>query len=89
MDWCSTKSAPLVVVFTKYDKLLRTKKGELQDDNPGMKPVVLDQRSKEEAQQVLHICVESLERTMSGMNTPTPRYVKVSSIISHSLFDQC
>jgi hypothetical protein len=89
MDWFSTKSAPLVVVFTKYDKLLRTKKGELQEDNPGMKPKVLDEWSKMGAQEVLDICVQSLERTMSGMNTPMPRYVNVSSIISHSLFDRC
>ena len=89
MDWCSTKSAPLVVVFTKYDRLLRTKKGELQEDNPGMKPEVLDKRSKKEAQQVLDICVQSLERTMSEMNTPMPHSVNVSGTISHSLFYRC
>jgi hypothetical protein len=83
------KSAPLVIVFTKYDRLLRTKKDELQEDNPGMKPEVLDKRSKKEAQQVLNICVQSLERTMSEMNTPIPHLVKVSGTISHSLFYRC
>jgi hypothetical protein len=83
------KSAPLVVVFTKYDRLLRTKKDELQEDHPGLKAEALDKRSKKEAQQVLGICVQSLERTMSGMNTPMPHYVNVSGIISHLLFDQC
>ena len=89
MDWFSTKSAPLVVVFTKYDKLLRTKKRELQEDHPGLKPEVIDERSKKEAQQALDRCVQSLKNTMSEMNTPMPHYVNVSSRISHSLFDRC
>ena len=78
-----------MVVFTKYDRLLRTKKGELQEDNPGMKPEVLDKRSKKEARQVLDICVESLKNTMSEMNTPMPQSVNVSGTISHSLFYRC
>ena len=89
MDWFSTKSAPLVVVFTKYDRLLRTKKDELQEDHPGLKPEVIDERSKKEAQQALDRCVQSLKNTMSEMNTPMPHYVNVSSRISHSLFDRC
>jgi len=87
MDWFSTKSAPLVVVFTKYDKLLWTKKRELKGDHPGLKPEDLDDQSKTEAQQALDICVQSLKNTMSKMNTPMPHSVNVSSIISHSLFD--
>jgi hypothetical protein len=77
-----------VVVFTKYDKLLRTKKDELQEDDPKMKPEVLDKQSKKEAQQVLDICVESLKRTMNEMQTPM-HYVKVSGMLFHSLFDRC
>ncbi len=78
-----------MVVFTKYDRLLRTKKDELQEDHPGLKPEVIDERSKKEAQQALDRCVQSLKNTMSEMNTPMPHYVNVSSRISHSLFDRC
>jgi len=78
-----------VVVFTKYDLLLRTKKAELQEDQAGRYTEDLDIRSKQEAEKALHTCVKFLERTVKGLNIQMPRYVTVSSVLSHSLFDQC
>jgi len=71
---------PLVVVFTKYDRLIRTKKDELQEDEGDLAPGDLDRRSREEAQGALDKCLESLKRTTIRLQTPMPRYVKVSSL---------
>ena len=81
-----------MVVFTKYDKLLDSKKLELQeDDNNNLVGVDLDNRSKEEAKKVHDDCVGSLKSAVSLMKQPMPEpsHVNVSGIISHSLFDQC
>ena len=79
------ESAPVVIVFTKYDRLVRTKRVELQEDDDSLSEDVLRERSKEEAQKVLHVCIESLERTLRDMETresqmPKPHHVNVSSI---------
>jgi hypothetical protein len=75
------KSAPVVVVFTQYDRLLRTKQSELEEDDSSMDSMTLDRRSKEEAQKALGICVRSLSKTMDDLNTPMPPHVNVSSIV--------
>jgi hypothetical protein len=80
-----TEPAPLVVVFTKYDRLIRTKKDEIQEDEGDLAPGELDRRSREDAQEALDKCLESLKRTTKRLQTPMPRYVKVSSI-KHSLY---
>ena len=43
------------------------------------------------AEQVYDACVLSLKNTVSGMKPPIPEplHVKVSGIISHSLFGRC
>jgi hypothetical protein len=82
----STKTAPVVVVFTKYDQLLRSKKAELEEDGARPNSEDLERRSKEEAQRALEVCVQSLERAMVRTQTPMPRYEKVSSMTSHSHF---
>ena len=82
----STKTAPVVVVFTKYDQLLRSKKAELEEDGAPPDSEDLGTRSKEEAQRALDVCVQSLERAMVRTQTPMPRYEKVSSTTSHFLF---
>jgi len=70
---------PLVVVFTKYDLLVRTKWAELHEDQAGRYSEDLDKRSKQEAEKALHTCVKFLERTVKGMNIQMPRYVTVST----------
>jgi hypothetical protein len=82
-------AAPVVVVFTKYDQLLRSKMAELQEDDKSLDAEALDERSKEEAQKAFNICVGSLEQAMSRTKTPMPRYERCSSIISYSSLDQC
>jgi hypothetical protein len=81
-----SKLVPVVVVFTQYDRLVRTKKFELREEDDSMDPTVLDQRSKEEAQNALAICVQSLKQTMDRLNTPMPHYDNVSSILPFILY---
>ena len=71
----------MVVVFTKYDRLLISKKDEF-DNNPT--------RGFEEAEKVYDACVLSLKNIVNRMNPPipVPIFLKVSGIISHSLYDQ-
>jgi len=83
-----TESAPIVVVFTKSDKILDSKRIELQEDDKNLVGEDLDKRSKEEAKKVHDACVESLKSAVSRMKPAIlePRHVKVSGIIPHSLF---
>jgi ribosome recycling factor len=81
-----SESAPVVVVFTKYDLLVRTKKAELKLQE---RSEDLDELSKEEAQKALDSYVQSLEHAMESVEAPTPPHVKVSSIISHFFYAQC
>jgi hypothetical protein len=79
--------APLVVIFTKYDDLIRSCKAELQGG--GLDAEDLDKRSKEMARKTLDSCVQSLERITRRMQTPMPPYVNVSGMTSHFFFDLC
>jgi hypothetical protein len=76
-----TESAPVVVVFTKYDKLVRTKKFDLQEDPARAKSKDLDSQTTEEAQKALDICVESLHNAIRKMDSKMemPISAKVSS----------
>jgi hypothetical protein len=80
MDLRSLNLAPLVIVFTKYDRLVRTKKDELQEDEGDLAHDVLNTRSKEDARRAFDVCLDALQRTMARMQAPMPRYVNVSSI---------
>jgi hypothetical protein len=82
----SPKSAPVVVVFTKYDLLLKTKRAKLQRGNKSLDSGVLNKQSEGEAQKVLDICVQSLKQAMDKLNTQMPSYVNVSSIFSPFFF---
>ena len=74
-----TEPAPLVVVFTKYDRLLISKKDEFGD------------QGNEKAKEVYDACVQSLNDILSKLKLPITEllYVKVSGIISHYLYDRC
>ena len=73
----------MVVVFTKYDRLVTSKMIELELDD--------ESQGIEAANKVCDDCVQSLTNVASGMKPPIPMptYVKVSGIISHSLYDRC
>jgi hypothetical protein len=81
-----TESAPLVVVFTKYDRLVRVKKAELREDHDDARGEELDKLSREEARKALESYVNStsVKEVMNGI-----RYLNVSSMLSHSFFGQC
>jgi hypothetical protein len=81
-EFIFTESAPVVVVFTKYDLLIKTKRVRLERRKLSGKED-LNKRSKEEARKVLDECVRSLEGAMVRLEIPVPRYVNVSSMTSH------
>ena len=61
----------MVVVFTKYDRLLISKKDEFPD------------QGNEKAEEAYDTCVRSLEKIVKGMHPPmqVPIFVKVSGIV--------
>jgi hypothetical protein len=73
-----TEPAPMVVVFTKYDRLLMSKMDEFGES-----------LGSEKAKEVYDTCVQSLKKIADGMKPPipVPISVKVSGIVSHSLYD--
>jgi len=73
----------LLIAFTQYDRLVRTKELELQEEYPSMDPARLRQLGVEEARKEFNKSVESLERTMKRLNIPVPPYATVSGIFSH------
>jgi len=78
--------APLVIVFTKYDRLVRTKKAELREDYEDLKGEELQRRGREEARNALESFTnsKSVKEAIYGI-----RHTAVSSMLSHSFFDQC
>ena len=85
-----TETVPIVVVFTKYDRLVWSKKKELEEDNVNMGSEELERRGTEEAQKVLDTCIQSVENAFRrlGLGEQTIRHANVSSIFSHPHFDQ-
>ena len=83
--WIYTRTVPIVVVFTKYDRLVWSKKKELEEDNVNLGPEDLNQRGEEEAKKVLDTCIESVENALRrlGLKEQTIRHANVSSMFSH------
>ena len=73
---------PIVVVFTQYDRLVRTKEAELREEYPKMNQDRLRELGAEEAHEAFTICLQSLQRTMNRLRIPMPRHAKVSGILS-------
>ena len=69
---------PIVIVFTQYDRLVRTKRAELKEDHPYMDDHTLDSRSVEEAWKAFEKCLQSLRQTMRRLNVQMPPYARVS-----------
>ncbi|KAN0137617.1 hypothetical protein V8E53_004668 [Lactarius tabidus] len=66
---------PLVIVFTQYDRLVRTKKAELEEDE-GITDV---ERYEEDARLAFVKCLGLVEKTITRyLKVPMPRYCKVS-----------
>ena len=80
IDLCDYHSVPIVIVFTQYDRLVRTKELELREEYPQMDPASLRATSLEDAQEAFNICLTSLQRTMNRLKIPMPRYARVSGM---------
>ncbi|KAH9168574.1 hypothetical protein EDB89DRAFT_2231792 [Lactarius sanguifluus] len=78
LQFAHKDQVPIVIVFTQYDRLVRTKEAELREDHPHMDPTRLHDRGVEEARKAFQVCLESLERTMNRLGIPMPRYATVS-----------
>ncbi|KXN80864.1 hypothetical protein AN958_07086 [Leucoagaricus sp. SymC.cos] len=66
-----TQTIPLVIVFTQYDKLVKTKIKQLERKNNKMTPEAAEQQGKVDAQEALKVSVKSLERSMKKLKVPT------------------
>jgi hypothetical protein len=71
------QSVPFVVVFTQYDRLVRTKEAELREEYPQIDRARLPELSAQKAHEVHTICLQSLQRTMNRLRIPMPRHAKV------------
>ena len=74
------RSVPIVIVFTQYARLVRTKEAELRQKYPGMKQTALRDRSVEEARMAFEYCLKLLKRSMERLQIPMPRYAAASGI---------
>jgi hypothetical protein len=72
------QSVPLVIVFTQYDRLVRTKEAELREDYPQMDRDQLRELSLKDAQEAFDICLKSLQGSSNRLRIPMPRYARVS-----------
>ncbi|KAH9058916.1 hypothetical protein EDB83DRAFT_1011096 [Lactarius deliciosus] len=78
LQFAHRNQVPIVIVFTQYDRLVRSKEAELKDEYPNIDPTRLHDRSMEEAQNAFNICLQSLQRTVNHLGIPMPRYATVS-----------
>ena len=69
---------PLVVVFTQYDRLVKTKIKQFQRKNKNTAPEVAKRQGDLDASEAFRVCVESLERSMKKLSVTMPPYSKVS-----------
>jgi hypothetical protein len=79
-----TESAPVVVVFTKYDRAVRSMQIELNIDQD---TPVSDDLVNAGAQKVLDDCIQSLKTAEARLGIQKLNYAKFSSMISHSFAD--
>ncbi|KAH9045199.1 hypothetical protein EDB85DRAFT_2270248 [Lactarius pseudohatsudake] len=78
LQFAHQKQVPIVVVFTQYDRLERTKELVLRKENPDMDSTRLREQSVVEAQKAFDICLQLLQLSMNHLEIPMPRYARVS-----------
>jgi uncharacterized FlaG/YvyC family protein len=78
MDINTDQTVPLVVVFTQYDRLVRTKIKQFQRKNKNTTAEAAKQQGEVDASEALRVCVESLERSMTKLRVTMPPFSKVS-----------
>ncbi|KAH9054717.1 hypothetical protein EDB87DRAFT_1580388 [Lactarius vividus] len=84
LQFAHEKKVPIVVVFTKYDKLVRTKEGDLLDEHPDMDHTRMHDRGVEEARKTFDECLKSFQDTVGRLGIPMPRYATVSVRPGHA-----
>ena len=73
--------APVVVVFTKYDLLVRSKRlEEEEEEDCGTDEETLRETSKVNASKAFAVCVRSLDNSTTALKIPTPPYINVSGM---------
>jgi hypothetical protein len=75
---CDYQSVPLVLVFTQYDRLVRTKEFQLRETQPGMDTTSRRDQSIANAKETFERTLQSLKETMAPLSNTT--YTKVSGI---------
>jgi len=76
LELAHNKGVPILIVFTQYDKLVRTKVVHLKGAK--LTPELKHQRAEAQASEALRTCIESVEKTMNYLRIPLPPHVKVS-----------
>ncbi|KAH9066175.1 hypothetical protein EDB87DRAFT_1732214 [Lactarius vividus] len=69
---------PVVLVFTQYDRLVRSKKAELQEEHRNLDEIFLREQSEKDARDAFNKCLQSLQRTLDRMEIPMPHCARVS-----------
>ncbi|KAH9054706.1 hypothetical protein EDB87DRAFT_1825086 [Lactarius vividus] len=78
LQFAHKEQVPIVIVFTQYDRLVRTKEAELREDHPDMDRIRLHDRAVEEARKTFDECLQSFQGTVGRLGIPMPRYATVS-----------
>ncbi|KAH9052344.1 hypothetical protein EDB87DRAFT_1658600 [Lactarius vividus] len=77
VQFAHDNKVPLVIVFTQYDRLLRTKKAEIEEDEGILNPDPA--RYEEDARVAYERCLFLVKRTIEGyLKVPMPYYANVS-----------
>jgi hypothetical protein len=77
---------PIVIVFTKYDQLVRIKETALREDYPLMEPTNVHNLGVEEAWKTFGIWLGVLRRTINRLGIPMPFCATVSGIFFAPLY---
>ncbi|KAN0126342.1 hypothetical protein V8E53_015131 [Lactarius tabidus] len=79
LQFAHENKVPLMLVFTQYDRLVRTKEYQLRG-TPDMVPATLHHQSAEVAQEVFKGTLKSVQVTMDRLRIPMPTCAKVSGL---------
>ncbi|KAH9015511.1 hypothetical protein EDB85DRAFT_810210 [Lactarius pseudohatsudake] len=69
---------PVVLVFTQYDRLVRSKEAELQEEHENLDEISLRNQSEKNAAIAFNECLQSLQRILGRLNIPMPHCARVS-----------
>ncbi|KAH9002320.1 hypothetical protein EDB86DRAFT_3241886 [Lactarius hatsudake] len=78
LQFAHQNQVPIVVVFTQYDRLVRTKEDELRESEPHVDLTHRRNRSVVEAQKAFDFCLRVFEHSMKRLRIPMPRHTRVS-----------